>query len=45
MRGLNGNEHRSARWNRGRPLTNDEKMKYSLAVMKAYVDLTPETAA
>lgn len=26
----------------GRPLTNDEKMKYSLAVMKAYVDLTPE---
>ena len=26
----------------GAPLTNDEKMKYSLAVMKAYVDLTPE---
>ena len=25
----------------GRPLTNDEKMKYSLAVMKAYVELTP----
>ncbi len=26
----------------GRPLTNDEKMKFSLAVMKAYVELTPE---
>ncbi len=26
----------------GCPLTNDEKMKFSLAVMKAYVELTPE---
>ena len=26
----------------GCPLTNDEKMKYSLAVMEAYVELTPE---